>query len=208
MKIDIITLFPNMFTGPFDQSMINKAKDKKLVKINVHNLRKWTDDKHQTADDRPYGGGKGMILMVKPIYKAVKELKTNKTTTILLTPQGQLFNQEVAAKLAKQKHLILICGHYEGFDNRIKNFIDQEISIGDYVLTGGEIPAMVLTDAITRLIPRVLSQEAKTNESFKKIKINNKKVKLLDFPQYTRPENFKGLKVPKILLSGNHQKIK
>lgn len=204
MKIDIITLFPDMFGGPLNTSMIKKAKDEKLVKIKIHSLRKWTKDKHKTADDRPYGGGKGMILMIEPVFNALKELspkdKTKKSKTILLSPQGKVFNQKLAEKYSKLDHLILIAGHYEGFDERIReHLIDEEISIGDYVLTGGEIPAMVIVDSVIRLIPGVLEEEAKKYESFTK--------KGLDYPQYTRPSDYKGWKVPEVLLSGNHAEI-
>jgi tRNA (guanine37-N1)-methyltransferase len=218
MKIDIITLFPDMFKGPFSESMVKKAQEKDLVTIKVHNLRKWTEDKHKTVDQRPYGGGKGMILMVKPIYKALKQLslqnidnlktQNKKEQIILLTPQAKVFNQKKAKSLSKLNHLILICGHYEGFDERIKNFVNQTLSIGDFVLTGGELAGMVIVDAVTRLIPGVLEKEAVKKESFQTKKQNSKKIKTLDYPQYTRPENFKGLKVPNILLSGNHKKIK
>ncbi len=204
MKIDILTLFPEMFTGPFDASIIKRAKEQGLIKINIHNLRDWGLGKHKQVDDRPYGGGVGMILMPQPIYDALQSLKikagSKNSKIILLNPQGKLFNQKMALKLSTMKQIILICGHYEGFDERIRNFVDEEISIGDYVLTGGEIPAMVIVDTVTRLIPGVLEKpEATKNESFSE--------KLLDYPQYTRPENFKGLKVPRVLLSGNHAKI-
>ncbi len=202
MKIDIITLFPEMFKGPFAESIIKRAQEKGLLKINIHNLRKWTKDKHKTVDDHSFGGGTGMVLMVEPVYKALKELKKKESKVILLTPQGKVFKQEKAKKLSKEKHLIFICGHYEGADERIREkLVDEEISIGDYVLTGGELPAMVVIDTITRLIPGVLSKkEAKEIESFSF-------KGLLEYPQYTRPANFKGWPVPEILLSGNHQKI-
>ncbi|MFC1710318.1 tRNA (guanosine(37)-N1)-methyltransferase TrmD [Patescibacteria group bacterium] len=201
MKIDIITLFPDMFEVPFGTSMLKKAKDKNLVEICVHNLRNWTKDKHKTVDGRPFGGGKGMIIKVEPIYNALKELKTKNTHTILLSPQGTVFSQKKAKQLVKNKHIILISGHYEGFDERIReNLIDEEISIGKYVLTGGEIPAMVITDAIVRLIPGVLEKEATEKESYSK-------GNTLDYPQYTRPSDFKGLKVPEVLQSGNHAEI-
>lgn len=204
MRIDILTLFPSMFKGPFEESIINRARQKGLVQIEIHNLRKWAKDKRGTVDDRPYGGGVGMIMMVEPIYKAIKELKAKdkkqKTKVILLDPRGKIWNQKLAQKYAKLKHIILICGHYEGVDERVRNFIDEEISIGDYILTGGEIPAMVLVDSIVRLIPGVLEKSQATRlESFAE--------GLLEFPQYTRPRNFHGWQVPKILLSGNHQKI-
>jgi len=201
------------------------------VEIKIHNLRKWAIDKHGTVDDRPYGGGVGMILMIEPIYKALQELKGKrqkanqdtsevaertprrwreaKAKTILLTPQGKVFNQKMAGRLSKLDHLILICGHYEGVDERVRKYlVDEEISIGDYVLTGGELPAMVLVDAIVRLLPGVLEkEEAIKEESFKNWKLEIGNWKLLENPQYTRPANFRGWKVPKILLSGDHQKI-
>lgn len=202
MKIDIISLFPKMFKGPFGESIVKRAQEKNLVEIKIHNLRKWAVDKHGTVDDRPYGGGTGMILMVEPIYKALQKLKNKKSKVILFTPQGTVFNQKIAERLSKVEHLILLCGHYEGLDERVReHLVDEEISIGDYVLTGGELPAMVLVDTIARLIPGVLKkEEAIKEESFAQ--------GLLEYPQYTRPANFLGWKVPKILLSGNHRKIK
>ena len=203
MKIDIITLFPKMFSGPFDESILRRAQNKGLVEIKIHNLRDWVKDKRKTVDDRPYGGGVGMILMVEPIYNALKDLKNEKIKgekTILLTPRGKVFNQKTAQKFSKLKHLIFIAGHYEGYDERIAKYADEEISIGDYILTGGELPVMVIVDSVVRLIPGVLEKSnAVKNESFTK--------NLLEFPQYTRPEKFEGLVVPKILLSGNHKKI-
>jgi tRNA (guanine37-N1)-methyltransferase len=217
MKIDILTLFPEMFKGPFDASMLKKAQEKALVEINIHNLRDWAKDKHKTTDDRPFGGGKGMVIKVDVVYKAIKELKAQKSKTksgveklkvILLSPQGKVFNQKKAQELSKIDHLILIAGHYEGFDERIReHLIDEEISIGDYILTGGEIPAMVITDSIVRLLPSVLEEETTLNESFSPTTHNSQPISLLDYPVYTRPENFKGWKVPKVLLSGNHAKI-
>jgi len=225
MKVDIISLFPKMFTGPFDESIINRAQKKKLIEIKIHNLRKWTTDKRSTVDDRPYGGGAGMVLMVEPIWRAINALKlkmkSEKLKIILLSPQGKVYNQKIAKKLSKFDHLILVCGHYEGFDERIREFVDEEISIGDYILTGGEIPAMVLVDSVVRLIPNVLKKpEATQFESFSTSNLepppdslrDSKRAGrtsnfLLEHPQYTRPENFQGLKVPKILLSGNHQRI-
>ena len=157
MKIDILTIFPQMFKGPFSESILKRALDKKIVKINIHNLRKWTKDTHKTVDGRPYGGGPGMIFMLEPIDKALKELKKKNTKVILLTPQGKKFNQKNAFQLSLEKHLILICPHYEGIDERVReNFVDEEISIGDYILTGAELPTMILADAIVRLIPGVL----------------------------------------------------
>ena len=201
MKIDILTLFPKMFKGPFDESIIKRAQDKGLVEIKSHNIRNWAKDRHKTVDDRPYGGGTGMVLMVEPLYKALKDLRGKNTKVILMTPQGKPYKENDAKRLSKINHLIIIAGHYEGFDERIReNLVDEEISIGDYVLTGGEIPAMVITDSVVRLIPGVLEKEDATiNESFSE--------GLLEYPQYTRPEDFKGWKVPNILLSGNHKEI-
>jgi len=221
LTIDILTLFPSMFSGPFDQSIIKRAQKEGAVKINIHNLRNWAIDKHGTVDDRPYGGGRGMILRPEPIFNAVTELKRSappgeKVTTILLTPQGRVFNQREAARLAQQKHLILICGHYEGVDERVGEYlVDKELSIGDYVLTGGEIPAMVVTDATIRLLPNVLEEEAVAEESFggasgcaSREDRNRNLLDYLEYPQYTRPEVFRGHEVPAILLSGNHEKIR
>ena len=202
MKIEVLTLFPEMFQGPFAESILKRAQNKGLVEIKIHHLRKWTEDKHQTVDDRPFGGGVGMILMVEPIDKALQELRKKDTKVILLTPQGKVFNQKMAKKLAREKHLLFICGHYEGVDERIReHLVDEEISIGDYVLTGGELPSMIVIDTLIRLIPGVLEKkEAIQEESFSS--------KTLEYPQYTRPANFKGWKVPEVLLSGNHQQIK
>ncbi|MBL7159652.1 tRNA (guanosine(37)-N1)-methyltransferase TrmD [Candidatus Microgenomates bacterium] len=201
MQIDILTLFPKMFKGPFDESIVKRAQEKGLVKISIHDLRKWSQDAHKTVDDRPYGGGAGMIMRVDVIERAILKIKNQKSKIILLTPQGKVFNQKTAKKLSKHDHLILICGHYEGIDERVReNLVDEEISIGDYILTGGELPAMIVTDAIVRLIPNVLKKpEAIKEESFSK--------NLLEFPQYTRPADFKNWKVPKVLLSGDHKKI-
>jgi tRNA (guanine37-N1)-methyltransferase len=210
IRIDILTLFPKMFRGPFEESIVKRAQKKKLVQIAIHDLRKYALDRHKTVDDRPYGGGVGMVLMVKPVYRAIGELKKPQSKIILLTPQGKTFNQQKARKLAKAKHLILICGRYEGVDERIrKHLVDEEISIGDYVLTGGELPAMVVVDALTRLIPGVLEKpEATEAESFSKLKIAKLKIEnCLEHPQYTRPADFRGWKVPGILLSGNHEEI-
>ena len=211
MKIDIITLFPQMFSGPFDESIIHRAQKKGLVEINIRNLRDWATDERGTVDDRPFGGGPGMVIKPQPVFDAVEALKlkvkSQKLKVILLTPQGKPFNQKTAKRLSKQDHLILICGHYEGVDERVReHLVDEEISIGDYVLTGGELPAMVVTDAIVRLIPNVLEKpEATKSESFSAFARPG--LANLEYPQYTRPENFRGLKVPEVLLSGNHQKI-
>ena len=202
MKIDILTLFPNMFKGPFDESIIKRAKDKTLVEVNIQDLRKWAKDKHHTVDDKPYGGGIGMVMKVDVIDSAISDLKRKGTKVILLDPTGKKFTQGIAKTLSKKNHLIFIAGHYEGIDHRVhENIADEIISIGDYVLTGGEIPSMVLVDTITRLIPGVLSKEEATKfESFTE-------EGTLEHPQYTRPEDYKGWKVPKVLLSGNHKKI-
>jgi len=201
MKIDILTLFPKMFKGPFDESIIKRAQKKGLIEIQTHDFRKWTKDKRKTVDDRPFGGGTGMILMVEPIYKALRDLKNKNSKVILMDPRGRTFNQKIAGNLAKEKHLIFICGHYEGVDERVKkHLVDEEISIGDYVLTGGELPAMIIIDTLIRQIPGVLIKpEASSKESFSE--------NLLEYPQYTRPANFKGWKIPEVLLSGNHKKI-
>jgi len=244
MIIHILTLFPKMFEGPFGESIIKRAQEKGLLEIKIHNLRQWAIDKRGTVDDRPYGGGAGMVLRVEPIYNALNEIKSeirspkpetnsirqpadkiqslkqsvanNQQLTILLSPRGKTFNQKKARQLAKIQEIILICGHYEGFDERIKKFVDEEISLGDFVLTGGEIPAMAITDAVVRLLPGVLKkEEANQIESFspglKKIFPQHSTLDfelLTEYPQYTRPEEFHGLKVPKVLLSGNPKKIK
>jgi len=207
MTVDIITLFPEMFVGPFGQSIIRRARDKNLVKINLHNLRDFAIDERGSVDDRPYGGGTGMVLRIEPIFKALKSLgrhsgQSPESLIVLLDPREKQFTQEKVREYSKLENLILICGHYEGVDERVKNLIDESVSIGNYVLTGGEIPAMVITDAVTRLIPGVLEKpEAIEIESFSEKNI-------LEFPQYTRPEEFNGWKVPEILLSGNHEEIK
>lgn len=202
MIFDIITIFPNIFTSYFNESIIKRAQQTKLIKINIHNLRDYTTDKHKTVDDKPYGGGPGMVMMVEPIFKAVKALKKKHRTSnieqkiILFSPKGKKFDQKMAKRFSKLERLIMICGRYEGVDERIAKYIaDEEISVGEYVLTGGEIPAMIVVDAVSRLIPGVLGK----GESLEEIKGS--------YPVYTRPENFKGWRVPKILLSGNHKKI-
>jgi tRNA (guanine37-N1)-methyltransferase len=207
MKIGILTLFPKMFEGVFSESIIKRAQTKDLVKIEVHNLRDWAEEKRGTVDDKPYGGGVGMVMMVEPIDKALKELPKGKV--ILLTPQGKVFSQKKAQELAKEEHLIFICGHYEGIDERVReHLVDEEVSIGDYVLTGGEIPTMVVIDSLIRLIPGVLEkEEAIRSESFQSSANDPQSTALLEFPQYTRPESYKNWKVPEVLLSGDHQKI-
>lgn len=201
MKIDILTLFPDMFKGPLTESIMWRAQDKNFAKIEIHDLRKWAIDERGSVDDRPYGGGAGMIIRVDVIDKALEKLRTKDSRVILLDARGARFSQEKAQNLAKYSHMILICGHYEGVDHRIaENLVDEVVSIGDYVLTGGEIPAMVITDAVIRLIPGVIKEESLKEES-------HSKVNVLEYPQYTRPEEYKGWKVPKVLLSGNHQQI-
>lgn len=200
MKIDILTLFPLMFDGFLESSIIKRAIDDNKVEIKIHNFRDYSTEKHGRVDDYPYGGGAGMVLMCEPIFSAVEDIRTDDSMVIMMSPAGIPFKQNVAVDLSKKKHLILLCGHYEGFDERIKSIVDMELSIGDYVLTGGEIPAMAVTDAITRLIPGVISSESLESESF-----NDNK---LDYPNYTRPEIFRGMKVPDVLLSGHHENIK
>lgn len=200
MRIDILTLFPKMFEGFIGESIIKRATQKGLVEINLINIRDFTLLKNGQVDDTPYGGGSGMVLMCEPVVRAIESVKTEDAKVYLMSPQGQIFNDYLAGTIYEStKHLILVCGHYEGFDERIKNFVDGEISIGDYVLTGGEIPAMAITDCITRFIPGVIDSESFQNESFKD--------NLLDYPVYTKPREFRGLKVPEVLLSGDHKKI-
>ena len=199
MKIDILTLFPEMFDGFINTSIIKRAIDLGKVDIKVHNFRDYSLDKHGRVDDYPYGGGAGMVLMCEPIFRAIETIRTDESLVIMLSPSGKVFKQSIAKDLSKQKHIILLCGHYEGFDERIKTIVDMELSIGDYVLTGGEVPSMVITDSITRLIPGVITSESLDSESF-----NNG---LLDYPNYTRPEIFRGMRVPEVLLSGHHKNI-
>ena len=211
MKIDILTLFPGMFSGAFDESIVGRAQKQGKVEIKIHQLRDWATDRHQTVDDRPYGGGVGMLLKIEPIYEALKGLKSKvksqKSKTILLDAGGSRYTQSKARELSKAEHIILICGRYEGVDHRIReHLIDEEISVGDYILTGGEIPAMVIADSVIRLIPGVLTkEEAVQLESFSLPTTDN--LPQVEYPQYTRPEDFNGWKVPEVLLSGNHKKI-
>lgn len=205
MRIDVLTLFPRMFAGVFGESILRRASDKGLVEYRIHDLRNFTDDKHRQVDDRPYGGGPGMVLKCEPVFRAVETIRVEEGAVvrrILLSPQGVRFGQELAGALAAADHLILLCGHYEGFDERIRLGLGlEEISIGDYVLTGGELPAMVLADAVVRLIPGVLGHEdSAEHESFRD--------HLLDHPHYTRPPEHRGMKVPEVLLSGNHEEIR
>lgn len=203
MRFDVITLFPNVFEPIIHESIIKRAQEKKKVCIRVHDLRDYTQDKHRKVDDRPFGGGPGMVLSPQPIFDAVKKIKgRRKAKVILMCPTGKPLNQALVKTLAKNKNLIIICGHYEGVDERVRRrIVDESISIGDYVLTGGELPAMVLVDCLTRLLPGVLGREASLeDESFEG--------HLLEYPQYTRPADFQGMKVPAVLLSGHHPKIK
>lgn len=200
MKIDILSLFPDMFNGVFTESIIKRAIKDKKVNIEIHNFRDYTIDPHNKVDDTPYGGGCGMVLMAQPIFDCVESLKKEESKVILLTPSGIPYKQKIAYDLSKEKHLIIICGHYEGFDERIRTLADLEISIGDYVLTGGEIPAMVLVDSITRLLPGVIKERSHLEDSF-----NDNY--LLDYPTYTKPRIYKGMEVPEVLLSGDHKKI-
>jgi tRNA (guanine37-N1)-methyltransferase len=201
MKIDVLTLFPAMFAGPLDESILKRARGAGLLDLTIHNLRDWTHDRHKTVDDRPFGGGPGMLLKPEPLFEAVEELKREMTRVILLSPSGRKFEQAIARELTQQEHLILICGSYEGFDERVREALaDDELSIGDYVLTNGALPAMVIVDAVTRLLPGVLGDdESSHDESFSN--------GLLEYPQYTRPAEFRGMKVPEVLLSGNHAEI-
>lgn len=212
MKIDIVTLFPKMFKGPFEESIVKRAREKGLVQVGIHDIRKWAKDKHKTVDDRPYGGGVGMVLMIEPIYRALRDLKkeNKKAKVILLDAGGKKFTQAKANQLSQEKHLVFIAGHYEGMDHRVhEHLINEEISIGDYVLTGGELPTMVVVDSVVRLVPGVLEKpEATQLESFSNLTPDTRHpIPVLEYPQYTRPEEFQRWKVPEILLSGNHKKI-
>lgn len=200
MKIDILTLFKEQFNGFLETSIIKRAIDKKQVEINLIDIRDFVQNKHRQVDDTVYGGGSGMVIMIEPVVLAIESVKTKDSKVILLTPSGEVYNQKKAIELSKEKHLIIICGHYEGIDERIKNFIDVEISIGDFVLTGGEIPSMVLVDSITRLLDGVINKESLETESFND--------NLLDYAVYTKPRNFRGYEVPEVLVSGNHEIIK
>ncbi|MDL2292033.1 tRNA (guanosine(37)-N1)-methyltransferase TrmD [Acholeplasma sp. OttesenSCG-928-E16] len=199
MKIDIISIFPEFFDRFLDNSIIKSALIKDKVKINIINLRDYSKNKHNKVDDTPYGGGAGMLMQFPPIYDAIMDLKKDNTKVIYLSPQGKLHSQGIAIELASYQHLIFICGHYEGIDERVLQFVDYEISIGDYVLTGGELAAMVVTDSIVRLLPGVIEEESVTTDSL----YNG----LLKYPQYTKPEEYMGYKVPEVLLSGHHQNI-
>lgn len=199
MKIDVLTLFPKMFDGMLNESIVARAIAKEKVEIKVHNIRDYTKDKHNRVDDYPIGGGEGMVLMPEPIYLALEHLRKDDSVVIMMTPQGETYNQKKAYNLTKYKHIILLCGHYEGFDERIRSMVDMELSVGDYVVTGGEIPSMIVIDSVVRLLDGVIEASSHQNDSF-----NNN---LLDYPAYTKPIDFMGMKVPEILLSGHHKKI-
>ncbi len=199
MKIDILTLFPNMFDGFLKESIIGRAIKERKVEINIYNIRNYSNDPHKKVDDYPFGGGKGMVLMPQPIFDAVKDLKKPDSFVILTTPQGEVYNQKKAYELKSKKHIIIICGHYEGFDERIRTLADLELSLGDFILTGGEIASMAITDSIVRLLDGVIKEESHLNDSFSDC--------LLDYPVYTRPVDYNGLKVPDVLLSGHHANI-
>ncbi len=202
MRFDILTLFPNIIEAYIKESIIKRAIDKQLIEVNVVNIRDYTLLKNGQVDDTPYGGGRGMVLMCEPVVRAIEAVKSDNAKVYLLTPQGKTFNQEFAKEIYahESKHIILVCGHYEGFDERILNFVDGEISVGDFVLTGGELPALIIMDTISRFIPGVIKEESFLNDSFND--------GLLDYPEYTKPREFRGLKVPDILLSGDHEKIR
>ena len=201
MKIDVLTLFPGMFPGPLDESIIKRACESGRLRLGVHDLRDYTHDRHRTVDDRPFGGGPGMLMKPEPLFEAVEALRGESTRAILTSPAGRPFRQEIARELAGEAHLLLVCGSYEGFDERVSECVaDDEISIGDYVLTNGALPAMVIIDAVARLLPGVLGDdESSLNESFSD--------RLLEYPQYTRPAEFRGMSVPEVLLSGDHAAI-
>lgn len=200
LKLDFITLFPEVF-APFDYSIVRRAREKGLVEVNVVNLRDFTTDKHKTVDDRPYGGGPGMVMRPEPLFEAVESLRTPESKVVLMAPQGEVLKQKTACELKDESHLIFICGHYEGIDDRVRQaLVDIEISIGDFVLSNGNLAAMIVADAVIRLLPGALGHEMSAEtESFSD--------GLLEYPQYTRPEVFKGMEVPEVLLSGNHEKI-
>lgn len=201
MKIDVLTLFPAMFAGPLDESIVKRAREAGLLDLKIHNLRDFTHDRHRTVDDKPFGGGAGMLLKPEPLFEAVESLARETTRVVLLTPSGRKFDQATARELAGREHLLLVCGSYEGFDERVRETLaDDELSIGDFVLTNGALPAMVVIDAVTRLLPGALGDETSAlDESFSR--------GLLEYPQYTRPAEFRGMKVPEVLLSGNHAEI-
>ncbi len=200
MKIDILTLFPDMFEGILKESILARAQSSGKVSIALHNIRDFSQDPHKKVDDYGFGGGAGMVLMPQPIYDAIESVRTPQSKVILLTPQGVPYKQQHAYELSQEEHLIFVCGHYEGFDERIRSFVDEELSIGDYVLTGGEIPCMAVVDSVVRLVSGVIEEESHIQDSFHN--------QLLDYPVYTKPVDFRGMKVPDVLLSGHHENIK
>lgn len=199
MKIDVLTLFPNMYDNFLSESIIKRAIEDKKIEVNIHNIRDYTVYKNSRVDDYPFGGGGGMVLMCDPIFRAIDALREDDTLVIMMTPTGKLFKQNIAYDLSKHRHLIILCGHYEGFDERIKTIVDLELSIGDYVLTGGELPSMVVMDSVIRLVGGVINSNSLTSESFND--------NLLDYPNYTKPFEYRGMKVPDVLLSGHHENI-
>ncbi len=199
MIIDVLTLFPNMYDNFLSESIIKRAIHDKKIEINIHNIRDYTVYKNKQVDDYPFGGGGGMVLMCDPIFRAIETLKKDNTKVIMMTPSGKIFKQDIARSLSKEEHLIILCGHYEGFDERIKSIVDIELSIGDYILTGGELPSMVVMDSVIRLVDNVISSESLECESFDD--------NLLDYPNYTKPVEYRGMKVPDVLLSGHHENI-
>lgn len=199
MKITIISLFPEMFTGFIETSIIKKAILKEIVSLEVVDMRSFTEDKHNRVDDYPYGGGAGLVLMCQPVIDAIESVRTEQSKVIMMTPQGTTLKQSVAYDLAQEEHLIFLCGHYEGFDERIRSYVDMEMSIGDYVLTGGELAAMVISDAVIRLVEGVITQESHEDDSFSN--------GLLEYPHYTRPQNYRGMEVPAVLTSGHHGNV-
>ena len=199
MRVDVITLFPEMFEGPLRESIVGRARERGLLELRLHDLRDYATDRHRVVDDAPYGGGAGMVLKVEPLASAIRDVRGDDARIILLSPQGRLFTQRIARELAARRSLVLVCGRYEGVEERVRSFVDDEISIGDYVLTGGELPAMVIVDAVSRLVPGVIEAESLEHESHTS--------GLLEYPQYTRPAEFSGQRVPDVLLSGDHKAI-
>ncbi len=199
MRIDIITLFPNMFSGFTHESIIKRAIENGYVEVNIVNLRDYTLDKHLKVDDTPYGGGNGMVLACQPVFDCIKALRSDDSLVIMMTPQGQVYNQQMANSLAKKNHLILLCGHYEGFDERIRSIVDMEVSIGDFVMTGGELASMVISDSIIRLLDGVIANDSHEFDSHQNW--------LLEHPHYTKPREYEGMAVPDVLLNGNHKEI-
>lgn len=200
MKISILTLFPEMFTGFVETSIIKKAILKEIIEIEIVDMRSFTEDKHNRVDDYPYGGGAGLVLMCQPVVDAIKATRTEDSLVVMMTPQGKTLKQSVSYDLAKEKHIILLCGHYEGFDERIRSYVDMELSIGDYVLTGGEVASMVVADSVIRLVDGVITQESHEDDSFSN--------GLLEYPHYTRPREYEGMEVPEVLVSGHHENVR